>query len=103
MDDATDNSHKLPAFSGTPRRYRRIAALLAIGTHAFLYGGLLLMEYGWHGRDWLLGAKPIAFTLMSMLLFAQLCHRSLMFVDARYGSGSSWTLVSRRVKLPEER
>src|SRR3546814_4564791 len=59
MDDKADSPDAPPMFSGTPRKYRRIAWLLAISTHAFLYGGLLLIEYVWRGRDWLLGAKPI--------------------------------------------
>lgn len=91
MDNKINSTDAFPPFSGTPRKYQRIAWLLAISTHAFLYGGLLLIEYGWHGRDWLLGAKPIAFTLVSTLLFAQLCYRALMVVDAQY-----------RIKLPEE-
>src|SRR3546814_18221424 len=102
MDDKADSPDAPPMFSGTPRKYRRIAWLLAISTHAFLYGGLLLIEYVWRGRDWLLGAKPIVFTVFSMLLFARLCHRSLMYVDTQYGRGSRWRLVAHHVKLPEE-
>src|SRR3546814_16342032 len=77
MDDKADSPDAPPMFSGTPRKYRRIAWLLAISPHAFLYGGLLLIESVWRGRAWLLGAQPIVFTVFSMLLFAQLCPRSL--------------------------
>src|SRR3546814_10190615 len=59
MDDKADSPDAPPMFSGTPRKYRRIAWLLAISTHAFLYGGLLLIEYVWRGRAWLqIGRAP---------------------------------------------
>jgi hypothetical protein len=73
-----------PAFSGSPRRYRRLAWLLGVGSHLLLYGGMVLIEFVWRGRDWILGAGPIAFTVVSALLLTLLSYHSLMFVDGQY-------------------
>ncbi|NGY04262.1 hypothetical protein [Solimonas terrae] len=73
-----------PVFSGSPRRYRRLALLLGIGSHALLYGGMVLIEWVWHGRAWIVGSGPIAFTAVSALLLTLLGYHSLMFVDAQY-------------------
>lgn len=76
------------AFSGSPQRYRRLALLLGIGSHALLYGGMVLIEFTWHARDWILGDGPITFTVVSALLLTLLSYHSLMFVDAQYPSAA---------------
>lgn len=90
-----------PAFSGSPQRYRRLAWLLGIGSHALLYGGMVLIEFAWHGRDWILDAGPITFTIVSALLLTLLSYCSLMFVDAQYESAMHRPSAHTDRKPPE--
>ena len=89
-------------FSGTVARYRALAWWCGLGTHAYLYLGMFLVEYVWHGRTWILGWPALATTCGSALLFTRLCYVSFMTGDARWGRGSRWRMRSVRVKLPEE-
>jgi hypothetical protein len=89
-------------FSGNPARYRKLAWLCGLGTHAYLYLGMFLVEYVWHDRSWILRWPALAVTLVSALLFTRLSYVSFMTSDARWGSGSRWRLVRAQVKLPEE-
>jgi hypothetical protein len=94
-DDATG------AFPYTPRDYRRIAILLAVGIHAYLYAGMVVLTFVLHGQDWILGWRPIVVTILSALLFGRFAFRWMMRLDAQYGRGSGWSLARRTVKLPE--
>lgn len=97
---AADVAVSLP-FNGTPQRYLRISILMSIGIHVWLYGGFSAIKYFVHGETWVFGAKPILITVVSTLLFARFSYRWIMRLDAQYGSGSSWRMVRRMVKLPE--
>jgi hypothetical protein len=105
MSQATERTAEhVPAladFSGTPARYRRLAALFSIAIHAYLYAGMVLIEYGIRGESWIFGSKPIGLTLASALVFAWHMNRSILYLDARHGRGSRWILNSKTVKLPE--
>jgi hypothetical protein len=90
-------------FSGSVARYRKLAWLCGLGTHAYLYLGMYLVEYVWHDRAWIARWPAIVGTCVSALLFTRLCYVSFMSGDARWGTGSRWRMVSTRVKLPEER
>ena len=89
-------------FSGTPRRYRRLAWLLALATHCYLYLGLVLIEYVWHGRTWIFGTGFIVKVSCMMVGFAWFCERQWLRLDARHGLGRRWQLRAAEVKLPEE-
>ena len=61
------------------------------------------IKYFLHGETWVFGWKPIAIAVVFALLFSRMAFRWIMRLDAQYGSGSSWTLESVQVKLPELR
>ena len=91
-----------PSFSGTPRRYTRLAWLIAFATHAYLYLGMVLIEYVWHGRTWVFGVRPIVTISCMMVFFALFCRSQWLRLDARHGMGGRWQLRAAEVKLPEE-
>lgn len=93
---------KEPPFSGTTRRYTRYALILAFITHAYLYVGMVLVEYVWHGRTWIFGVRPIVTLCSMMVLFALFCRSQWLKLDARHGLGRRWQLRASEVKLPEE-
>lgn len=90
-------------FSGNPGRYRRIATSLTLGMVGWLYAAFAGVQYFVYGQDWPLGWKPVVITLAFAAWFARYFYRSMMRLDAQYGSGSAWQLVERTVKLPELR
>jgi hypothetical protein len=90
-------------FSGNPRRYQRIAIWLTVGLNAWLYGAFASIQYFAYGETWPLGWKPVAITLVFTAWLARFYYRSMMRLDAQYGTGGSWRLVQRSVKLPELR
>lgn len=95
-------THVMP-FSGTPRRYRTISIAMSIGIHLWLYLGMLFLHGHLGGAEWVFGWKPAAVAAASAALFARFAFRWIMRLDAQYGSGSSWSLPRRVVKLPEPR
>lgn len=94
-------SQELPEFPWHPRRYARLAVLLSLGIHAYLYLGMIGLVYLLNRQDWILGWKPLAVAVVSAVVFGRLAYSWIMRLDAQYGSGSGWRLVSRSVKLPE--
>ncbi|RLP52380.1 MAG: hypothetical protein D6160_21270 [Ketobacter sp.] len=90
-------------FSGSPKHYLSIAFAIGAGTHVWLYGGLFIIEYWWHGRDWIIGWKPITFSLLSAAVLTRHTYQSIMGLDAHRGRGSRWQLTSRHIKLPERK
>lgn len=101
LETAAADASYLQPFGGSPQRYRRISILLSVGIHVWLYGGFSAIKYFVHGETWVFGAKPILISLGSMLLFGRIAYRWMMRLDAQYGSGTSWRLDRRIVKLPE--
>lgn len=95
-------AHARP-FSGTPQRYLKIAILMSLGIHLYLYLGMLFLHGYLGGAAWMFGWKPAALAATSALVFARYAYRWIMRLDAQYGSGSGWSLPSRTVKLPEPR
>ncbi len=90
-------------FSGNPQRYLRIAIGSTAGMLAWLYGAFVAIQYFVYDQTWALGWKPVLAVVVFGLWFARFFYRSMMRLDARYGSGSGWQLVERTVKLPELR
>lgn len=90
-------------FAGSPKQYLKIAFAIGIGTHVWLYGGLLVIEYLWHGRDWIIGWKPIVITLASAAFLTRHCYQSIMGLDSQRGRGSRWKLMPYTIKLPERK
>lgn len=91
----------VPAFPWGPAQLRRYSIAIAVGIHAFLYLGMIVLVYVVNDQRWILGWKPLAVTLVSAVLFSRLSYRWIMRLDAQYGRGSGWKLVPRAVKLPE--
>lgn len=91
----------LPEFPWNPKRYARLAVLLSVGIHTYLYLGMIGIVYLLNHQDWILGWKPLAAAAVSAVVFGRLAYSWIMRLDAQYGSGSGWRLVSRSVKLPE--
>jgi hypothetical protein len=89
------------AFPWGPVQFRRYTIAITIGIHAYLYLGMVVLAYVVNDQRWILGWKPLAITLVSAALFSRLSYRWIMRLDAQYGRGSGWALVSRAVKLPE--
>lgn len=92
-----------PEFSGNPRRYRRIAVAGTAGMFLWIYGIFAGVQYFAYGQTWPLGWKPLAVVVVVGIWFARFYYRSMMRLDAQYGSGRGWQLVERTVKLPELR
>ncbi len=90
-------------FSGNPHRYRGIAIWATIALNAWLYAAFASIQYFAYGETWPLGWKPVAIVLVFTAWFARFYYRSMMRLDAQYGTGGSWQLVQRSVKLPELR
>ena len=88
-------------FSGTPGKYLRISILISVILNSFLYLGMVFLQYGLHGRDWILGWAPILITVLFSIWFARASYRWIMRLDGQYGSGKGWSLESRPIKLPE--
>lgn len=84
-------------------RLRNIALLLGLGTHLYLYGGMVAIVYGWRGETWIFGWKIVTAATLSAVAISLYSYRSMKQLDARYGRGSRWQLSERQVKLPEER
>ncbi len=87
-------------FSGTPALYRKLAIFGSIGVHLYLFVGFYLLKNFLAGEPWPTNAVPIVAGLISTLLFTFFSYRWIMRLDARYGRGSGWDLVSTTVKLP---
>ncbi len=90
-----------PEFSGSPERYRKIAYGGAVAINLYLYLGMILIIYGLHGQDWILGWKPALIAVLFTFFFARIAFGWIMRLDAQYGSGRSWKLESQMVKMPE--
>jgi hypothetical protein len=90
-------------FKGSARLYLRIAVGSSVLMCLWLYGAFAAIRYLAYGETWPLGWKPAAATLAFAAWFALYFYRSMMRLDAQYGSGSGWRLVARTVKLPEQR
>lgn len=92
---------KLPAFSGTPQRYRKVALAIGVFSHAWLYAGLYVVEHLLLGREWIVQWPAIGGALLSATLLTVYAYIAIMDLDARWGTGSRWKLSERKVKLPE--
>lgn len=90
-------------FSGNPRRYLRIAVGGTVAMFLWLYGMFAGVQYFAYGQTWPLGWKPLVVVVVVGIWFARFYYRSMMRLDAQYGSGRGWLLVERTVKLPELR
>ena len=88
-------------FSGTPKKYLRIAVGGSIVLNLYLYLGLTAILYYGHDQTWMLGWKPILVAILFTAIFARIAFRWIMRLDAQFGSGKGWSLESRMVKLPE--
>jgi hypothetical protein len=95
------NSGPVRGFPWGPAQFRRYTLAIAIGIHAYLYLGMIVLAYVVNDQRWILGWKPLAIALVSAALFSRLSYRWVMRLDAQYGRGSGWALVSHAVKLPE--
>jgi hypothetical protein len=91
------------AFSGNPARYCRLSILFSLGIHAYLYGGMVVIEYLIRGETWIFSWKPMALAAGSAIFFAWYMYRMIISFDAQRGRGSRWNLVTTTVKLPERR
>lgn len=90
-------------FSGNPRIYRRAALLIALYCGLSVYLAFALVKYGVQGDTWVFGWKALLVPGLFIPLYYRFCLRWIMRLDAQYGSGSRWKLVSTTVKLPELR
>lgn len=88
-------------FSGNPQVYKKASRILALYVGLSVYTAFALTKYLVQGDTWVFGWKPLLFTAIFMLIYNRFCLRWIMRLDAQYGSGSSWKLVSTTVKLPE--
>ncbi|MGI9292721.1 MAG: hypothetical protein ACR2PS_01955 [Pseudomonadales bacterium] len=88
-------------FSGNPKSYLRIAITGSILFNLYLYLGLAGILYFLHGQTWPFGWKPILITVLFTAFFARAAFRWIMRLDAQYGTGKGWRMVSQTVKLPE--
>ena len=88
-------------FSGTPKKYLRIAIIFSIVLNSYLYFGLALVLYWHNGQTWMFGWKPILITVLFAVFFARVGYRWMMRLDAQFGTGKGWVLESRMLKLPE--
>ena len=90
-------------FPGNPTFYKRFAIYSTIGLYIWLFGGLVLIQYFWAGKTWLLGWKPVIFSILFALWYGRTAYKWMMRLDAQYGKGSAWILESTQVKLPQRR
>lgn len=88
-------------FSGTPKKYLRIAVGGSIALNLYLYLGMVGILYYGHDQAWILGWKPILVAVLFTVIFARIAYRWIMRLDAQFGSGKGWSLESQMVKLPE--
>lgn len=88
-------------FSGNPKTYLRIAVIGSIFFNLYLYLGLAGIQYFMHEETWLFTWKPILITVLFTAFFARAAYRWIMRLDAQYGTGKGWRMVSQTVKLPE--
>tara|TARA_R110001592_G_scaffold357416_1_gene660628 strand:+ start:211364 stop:211666 length:303 start_codon:yes stop_codon:yes gene_type:complete len=88
-------------FSGSPKKYLRIAVGGSIVLNLYLYLGLTGVLFYCHQQTWMLGWKPVLVTILFTAAFARLAYRWIMRLDAQFGSGKGWSLESQMVKLPE--
>ncbi|MDR3419260.1 MAG: hypothetical protein P4L83_24035 [Nevskia sp.] len=97
-----DPAEPAPAtFGGRPRHYLRISIGLGLGLPAYLYGGMVVIEYLIRGEAWILGWKPVVAAIVFAALYMRLSYRWMMDLDGQLGSGSRWSLPERIVRLPE--
>lgn len=96
-------SYRTDPFSGTPKRYLKLAFLLGFGSHILIYSGLFVVEYLWHSRDWIIGWKMLLVAFLSAAFLTRHCYQSILGLDARRGKGSRWKLVKTTVTLPEHK
>ena len=90
-------------YMGNPKLYRKLAIGMAAYISISTYLVFSSIKYFLHGETWVFGWKPIAIAVVFALFFSRMAFRWIMRLDAQYGSGSSWTLESVQVKLPELR
>ena len=88
-------------FSGTPKKYLRIAVGGSIALNLYLYLGLTGILYYGHDQTWMLEWKPILVAVLFTAVFARVAFRWIMRLDAQFGAGKGWSLESQMVKLPE--
>lgn len=88
-------------FTGTPKIYLRIAVIGSIVFNLYLYTALAGILYYCHDQTWMFGWKPILITVLFTAFYARTAYRWIMRLDAQYGSGKGWQMVSQTVKLPE--
>lgn len=72
------------AFAGTPQRYRYIALAVGLGTHVYLYCGMLIIRVFWQDKSWVLSWPFIAGMLASAFCLSFLSYRTMMRLDARF-------------------
>jgi len=103
MSDTSNTQEAHIEFSGTPAKYKQIAVVGSFVLNTYLYLGMVGLVYGLNGNDWILGWKPILFTLVWSFLFSKIAFGWIMKLDAQVGSGKGWSLDSAPIKLPERR
>ena len=90
-------------FAGNPRLYRRITILGPLALNLYLYGGMVAIVYLLKGETWIFGWQAILATGLFTLFLMRISYPWIMNLDARYGSGSSWSLETQKIKLPQKR
>lgn len=101
--DADPETANIKPFPGTPKIYKRIAIWGSYGFHAYLFVGYWAIKTFIAGETWPTSWVPAVVAVVSATLFAYYAYRWIMRLDAQYGRGSGWVLISTRVKLPWER
>ncbi len=90
-------------FSGSPKKYKKIAVVGSIILNTYLYLGMVGLIYVLNDQDWILGWKPISIATVFAILFARIAYGWIMKLDAQTGTGRGWKLESEAIKLPERR
>lgn len=96
-------ANHIKTFAGDPRLYRKITILGPVAMNLYLYLGMVGVVYGIHGETWIFNWQPILATVLFTAFLVRISFPWIMNLDARYGTGSSWVLQAKRIKLPERR
>ena len=88
-------------FSGKPKTYLWVSIFGAIAFNLFLYLSLAAILVFGHDQTWILGWKPILITALFIVFLARVSYRWTMRLDAQFGTGKGWALISQSVRLPE--
>lgn len=99
--DCSEGRPELSVFSGRPRDFLRISTVLGTGISAYLFCGMVVIEYLLRGETWIFGWRPAAGAILFAAFFSRLSYRWMMDLDGQLGRGSRWALPEHLVRLPE--